>query len=41
MDQTSSFPKQDFEGMVLEIWSGLDICLYHAVCRLDRDAFRG
>jgi hypothetical protein len=29
MDQTSSFPKQDFEGMVLEIWSGLDICLYH------------
>lgn len=30
MDRTSSFPKQDFEGMVLEIWSGLDICLYHA-----------
>jgi hypothetical protein len=30
MDRTSSFPKQDFEGMVCEIWSGLDICLYHA-----------
>lgn len=30
MDRTSSFPKQDFEGMVYEIWSGLDICLYHA-----------
>ena len=30
MDRTSSFPKQDFEGMVLEIWSGLDICLHHA-----------
>ncbi len=29
MDRTSSFPKQDFEGMVCEIWSGLDICLYH------------
>jgi hypothetical protein len=31
MDRTSSFPKQDFEGMVCEIWLGLDICLYHAV----------
>jgi len=30
MDQTSSFPKEDFEGMVCEIWSGLDICLYQA-----------
>jgi hypothetical protein len=30
MDRTSSLPKQDFEGMVCEIWSGLDICLYHA-----------
>ena len=30
MDRTASFPKQDFEGMVCEIWSGLDICLYHA-----------
>jgi hypothetical protein len=30
MDRTGSFPKQDFEGMVCEIWSGLDICLYHA-----------
>jgi hypothetical protein len=30
MDRTSSFPKQDFDGMVFEIWSGLDICLYHA-----------
>jgi len=30
MDRTSSFPKQDFEGVVCEIWSGLDICLYHA-----------
>jgi hypothetical protein len=30
MDRTSSFPKQDFEGMVCEIWLGLDICLYHA-----------
>jgi hypothetical protein len=30
MDRTSSFPKEDFEGMVCEIWSGLDICLYHA-----------
>jgi hypothetical protein len=30
MDRTSSFPKQDFEGMVSEIWLGLNICLYHA-----------
>lgn len=30
MDRTSSFPKEDFEGIVCEIWSGLDICLYHA-----------
>ena len=29
MDRTSAYPKQDFEGMVCEIWSGLDICLYH------------
>jgi hypothetical protein len=24
MDRLSSYPKQDFEGMVLEIWSGCD-----------------
>jgi len=30
MDRTSSFPKPDFEGMVFEIWSALDICVYHA-----------
>ncbi len=30
MARTSSLPKQDFEGMVCEIWSALDICLYHA-----------
>ncbi len=30
MDRTSSFPKQDFEGMAAEIWQGLNICLYHA-----------
>jgi hypothetical protein len=30
MDRTSSFPNQDFEGIVSEIWLGLDICLYHA-----------
>jgi hypothetical protein len=29
MDRTSSFPKQDFEGMVSEIWLGLNFCLYH------------
>ena len=30
MNRTSSFPKQDFEGMVCEMSSGLDICFYHA-----------
>ena len=30
MDRTSSFPNQDFEGMVSEIWLGLNGCLYHA-----------
>jgi len=30
MDRVSSFPKQDFEAMVSEIWQGLDVCLYHA-----------
>lgn len=30
MHRTSSFPKQDFEGMATEIWQGLNVCLYHA-----------
>ncbi|HLV96122.1 MAG TPA: hypothetical protein VKS44_13095 [Candidatus Acidoferrales bacterium] len=30
MDRTSSFPTQDFQGMVLELWQALDTCLYHA-----------
>jgi hypothetical protein len=30
MDRTGSFPNQDFEGMVSEIWLGLNICLHHA-----------
>lgn len=30
MDRTSSFPIQDFQGMVLELWQALDACLYHA-----------
>jgi len=30
MDRTSSFPKQDFEGMAAEIWQGLNVCLYYA-----------
>lgn len=30
MDRTNSFPNQDFEGMVYEIWLGLNACLYHA-----------
>jgi hypothetical protein len=30
MDRTSSFPNQDFEGMVYEIWLGLNGRLYHA-----------
>jgi hypothetical protein len=30
MDRESSFPTQDFEGMVFELWQTLDACLYHA-----------
>lgn len=30
MDRMSSFPNQDFEGLVSEIWLGLNGCLYHA-----------
>ncbi len=29
MDRVSEFPKQDFEGMVAELWLGLNACLYH------------
>jgi len=30
VERTSSFPKEDFEGMATEIWHGLNVCLYHA-----------
>jgi hypothetical protein len=30
MDRTSSFPIQDFDGMVAEVWHTLNVCLYHA-----------
>ncbi|MGH9688005.1 MAG: hypothetical protein ACRD5K_13035 [Candidatus Acidiferrales bacterium] len=30
MNGTNSFPIQDFEGMVTEIWQTLNFCLYHA-----------
>jgi hypothetical protein len=32
MDRISSFPIQDFEGMVAEVWQTLNVCLYHAAC---------
>src|SRR5712691_9173169 len=30
MDRTSSFPIQDFDGMVAEVWHTLNVCFYHA-----------
>jgi hypothetical protein len=30
MDRTSSFPSQDFDGIVTEIWYTLNVCFYHA-----------
>jgi len=30
MDRTSSFPIQDFDGMVAEVWHTLNVCLYRA-----------
>jgi hypothetical protein len=30
MDRISSFPIQDFDGMVAEVWHTLNVCLYHA-----------
>src|SRR5260370_23330340 len=30
MDRISSFPIQDFDGMVGEVWHALNVCLYHA-----------
>jgi hypothetical protein len=29
-DRTSSFPIQDFDGIVAEVWHTLNVCLYHA-----------
>jgi hypothetical protein len=29
MDRVSSFPIQDFDGMVAEVWHTLNVCLYH------------
>jgi hypothetical protein len=30
MDRKSSFPIQDFDGMVAEVWQTLNVCFYHA-----------
>jgi hypothetical protein len=30
MDRTSSFPIQDFDGTVVEVWHTLNVCFYHA-----------
>lgn len=30
MDRTSSFPIEDFDGIVAEVWHTLNVCFYHA-----------